>query len=81
MRKKLTALIVLAAMIVSIIPAVSAADSNIRVIFEDVTVANAATSSGEAKVKVSVEGADGNVSIAQLCMGFEGMTYKSIDFI
>jgi len=61
---------------------VSAAQDNIEIILTDVTKDNENTLLGEAKIKVSVKGAGGNVSLIQTAMEFDGdLKYKSIDFI
>ena len=54
----------------------------ITVHFEDITATDSTTLSGEAKVKVSVQGADGNVSIAQTALNFDGdLKYKSVQYL
>ena len=59
---------------------VFAAD-NIEIIFEDVTDTDPAIQQGEAKIKVSVRGADGDVSIAQVAFSFTGdLKYKGVEF-
>ena len=81
--KKLGALILTVAVIMAsqIITPVSAA-GNIEIIFTDVTETDLTTLSGEAKIKVSVKGAAGNVSIAQTSLNFTGnLKYKSIQFL
>ena len=63
------------------IPASAAAD-NIEIILTDVTHDDQTTLLGEAKIKVSVKGAGGNVTAAQTALKFEGkLKYKSIDFM
>lgn len=62
--------------------AVYAAADNIEVIFTDVTSTDQTTLAGEAKIKVSVKGAGGDVTIAQMALIFNGdLKYKSIEFL
>ncbi len=66
----------------SSMPAFADGAKQITVRFEDVTATDATTLSGEAKVKVSVQGADGNVSIAQTALSFNGdLKYKSVSYL
>lgn len=59
---------------------VFAAD-NIEIVFEDVTETDPAIQQGEAKIKVSVRGADGDVSIAQVAVSFAGdLRYKGVEY-
>lgn len=61
---------------------VAAASENIEIILSDVTGDNESTLKGEAKIKVSVKGAAGNVSAVQTALRFDGkLQYKSIDFL
>lgn len=54
----------------------------IKIEFEDITATDSTTLSGEAKVKVSVQGADGKVSIAQTALDFDGdLKYKSVTYL
>ena len=74
------ALSVCAAFSAWIMPVLGA--ENIDVIFTDVTDTDLTTLSGEAKIMVSVSGAQGNASIAQMALGFTGdLEYKSIQFL
>lgn len=58
------------------------AADQITVTFTDITATDLTTLSGEAKILVSVSGAKGQVSIAQLAMTFTGdLQYKSIQFL
>ena len=60
---------------------VSAAD-NIEIVLTDVTQDDQTTLLGEAKIKVSVKGAGGNVTATQVALEFDGdLKYKSIDFL
>lgn len=79
--KRVVAALCTAFMIVASV-AVSAAESNIELVFEDVTSSDASTMSGEAKIKVSIKGAEGNIKIAQLGLIFDGdLKYSSIDML
>lgn len=79
--KRVIAALCTAFMIVASV-AVSAAESNIELVFEDVTSSDASTMSGEAKIKVSIKGAEGNIKIAQLGLIFDGdLKYSSIDML
>lgn len=80
--KKLLAGILLGAVVAGSIPAAAAENGGVKVIFEDVTAGDTTTLAGEAKIKVSVEGMDGDVSIAQLDLDFSGdLAYKSITYL
>lgn len=58
------------------------AQDNIEFVFTDVTQSDTTTLKGEAKIKVSVKGAGGNLSIAQTSLNFSGeLKYKSIEFL
>lgn len=79
--KKLLAGALIGAVMSSVLPAV-AAEPEIEVIFTDVTASDVTTLAGEAKIKVSVKGAEGSVSIAQMDLAFDGeLRYKSIQFL
>jgi len=66
----------------SSIPVFADGAKQITVHFEDITATDSTTLSGEAKVKVSVQGADGNVSIAQTALNFDGdLKYKSVQYL
>lgn len=55
---------------------------SIELVFEDVTASDASTMSGDAKIKVSIKGAEGNINIAQLGFVFDGeLKYSSIDML
>ncbi|MBQ3573653.1 MAG: S-layer homology domain-containing protein, partial [Clostridia bacterium] len=61
---------------------VSAAADNIEIVLTDVTQDDQTTLLGEAKIKVSIKGAGGNVTAAQVALKFSGeLKYKSIDFL
>ena len=72
-RKKLVLLFVVAFMAMGIMSGITAfaAEDNIEVVFTDVTATDETTLLGEAKIKVSVKGAGGKVSIAQVALAFE----------
>lgn len=79
--KRVIAALCTAFMIVASV-VVSAAESNIELVFEDVTSSDASTMSGEAKIKVSIKGAEGSIKIAQLGLIFDGdLKYSSIDML
>lgn len=79
--KRVIAALCTAFMIVASV-AVSAAESNIELVFEDVTSSDASTMSGEAKIKVSIKGTEGSIKIAQLGLIFDGdLKYSSIDML
>ena len=66
----------------SSIPVMADGAENVEVIFTDVTGDDYTTLSGEAKIKVSVKGAGGNATIAQMALNFTGdLKYKSIQFM
>lgn len=59
-----------------------AAQESIEIIFTDVTGTLPGVDEGEAKIKVSVSGITGDVSMAQVAMEFSGdLKYKSTDFL
>ena len=81
---KLITLITAAAMAAALSAPVFAAEQSedIQIIFEDVTATDTSTLAGEAKIKVSVEGVTGDVSVAQLDLDFDGdLDYKSITYL
>ena len=84
-RKKIVLLFIAAFMMMGIMSGITAfaADDNIEIVFTDVTATDETTLLGEAKIKVSVKGAGGKVSIAQVALAFESdnMKYKSIEFL
>lgn len=64
----------------SCIQAVYASDNTMQIAFEDVT-GDAETLAGEAKIKVSIKGVDGNISASQMKFTFSGNgSYKSIAY-
>lgn len=67
-------------MIFSCIQVAYAADDTMQVAFEDVTD-SADTLAGEAKVKVSIKGVDGSLTLSQLKFNFSGSgSFKSIAY-
>lgn len=79
---KLGAFAMAACVALASVPAYAAENKPIRVKLADVTNSDLTTLSGEAKVLVSVEGAEGNATIAQMSLDFEGdLKYKSIRFL
>ncbi len=81
--KRLIALILVAAMAAAgMLPVIAEEQPGVRIVLEDVTATDTTTLAGEAKIKVSVEGVTGGVSVAQLNMAFEGdLQYKSITYL
>lgn len=78
---RLGAIAVAACLAFSQIPAFAVEDGKISVSFTDVT-SSASTLAGEAKVMISVEGAEGKATIAQMALDFEGdLKYKSTNFL
>lgn len=76
------ALAVALCLALSAMPVLAADNDKIEVILTDVTESEVTTLSGEAKIKVSVKGAQGNASIAQMALDFDGeLKYKSIQFL
>lgn len=81
-RAKILSTAIAACLAFSSMPAFADGTKQIKVTLTDVTATDATTLSGEAKVKVSVEGADGNVSIAQTALDFNGdLKYKSVNYL
>ncbi len=71
-----------ACLIFSAMPVFAAGAKNITIHFEDVTASDTDTLAGEAKVKVSVKGAAGNVSIVQTALDLDGdLKYKSVKYL
>lgn len=78
--KKVITLLVAVVMVFAALPVMAA--TSIEYIFEDVTADDTTTLMGEAKIKVSVKGAKGDVSAVQTAMKFTGdLEYKSIEFL
>lgn len=82
MKRKIISLLVALCVILPLPSLFASEIGKIQIIFEDVTETDTTTLLGEAKIRVSVKGAEGNVSIAQLALEFEGnLKYKSIQFL
>ena len=82
MKRQAISLLVAVCVFLSLSPAFASENGNIQIIFEDITETDTTTLLGEAKIKVSVKGVAGNVSIAQIALEFEGdLKYKSIQFL
>lgn len=65
----------------SSMPAFADGTKQIKVTLTNVTATDAATQYGEAKIKVSISGADGNISAVQNAFTFEGLDYKNVQFL
>ena len=79
--KKLLAGIITGAMLISALPAMAAENDKIEVTLTDVTATDTTTQYGEAKIKVSIAGASGNITAIQNSFAFDGMDYKSAQFL
>ena len=78
--KRILGIILSFMMIFSCIQVAYAADDTMQVAFEDVTD-SADTLAGEAKVKVSIKGVDGSLTLSQLKFNFSGSgSFKSIAY-
>lgn len=79
-RMKFLTLILSLLMIFSNIQFVSAADDDMQIVLEDVT-GSTDTLKGEAKVKVSVKGLSGNLTVAQLSFNFsDNAAFSSVSY-
>ena len=82
LRAKIGTLAIAACLAFSSMPVFADGAKQITVTFTDITATDATTLSGEAKVKVSVQGADGNVTISQTALDFDGdLKYKSVNYL
>ena len=80
--QKAGALAVAVCLAFSAMPVLAADADKIEVILTDVTETDLTTLSGEAKIKVSVKGAAGDISEANAAFTFSGdLDYKSVDFL
>ena len=79
-RARIGTLAIAACLAFSSMPAFAEGTKQIKVTLTDVTATDAATQYGEAKIKVSILGADGNVSAVQNAFTFEGLDYKNVQF-
>ena len=81
MRTKIGALAIAASLVLSSMPAFADESGKITVDFEDVTATDSTTQYGEAKIKVSISGANGNATVVQNAFTFDGLDYKSVRFL
>lgn len=64
------------------LPAFAADGDSVQVIFEDVSETDLTTISGEAKIKVTFKGAEGNLSMVNAAFTFDGdLNYIKTDFM
>lgn len=80
-RTKILSTAIAACLAFSSMPAFADGTKQIKVTLTDVTATDAATQYGEAKIKVSILGADGNISAVQNAFTFEGLDYKNVQFL
>lgn len=80
-RTKILSTAIAACLAFSSMPAFADGTKQIKVTLTDVTATDAATQYGEAKIKVSILGADGNISAVQNAFSFEGLDYKNVQFL
>lgn len=80
-RARIGTLAIAACLAFSSMPAFAEGTKQINVTLTDVTATDAATQYGEAKIKVSILGADGNISAVQNAFTFEGLDYKNVQFL
>lgn len=80
-RARIGTLAIAACLAFSSMPAFADGTKQIKVTLTDVTATDAATQYGEAKIKVSILGADGNISAVQNAFTFEGLDYKNVQFL
>lgn len=80
-RTKIGTLAIAACLAFSSMPAFADGTKQIKVTLTDVTATDSATQYGEAKIKVSISGADGNISAVQNAFTFEGLDYKNVQFL
>lgn len=80
-RAKIGTLAMAACLAFSSMPAFADGTKQIKVTLTDVTATDAATQYGEAKIKVSISGADGNIFAVQNAFTFEGLDYKNVQFL
>ena len=81
LRTKIEAFAAAACLAFSSMPAFADDAKQITVHFEDVTETDATTQYGEAKIKVSISGANGNTTVVQNAFTFEGLDYKAVRFL
>ena len=80
-RAKILSTAIAACLAFSSMPAFADGTKQIKVTLTNVTATDAATQYGEAKIKVSISGADGNISAVQNAFTFEGLDYKNVQFL
>lgn len=80
-RAKILSTAIAACLAFSSMPAFADGTKQIKVTLTDVTATDSATQYGEAKIKVSILGADGNISAVQNAFTFEGLDYKNVQFL
>lgn len=80
-RARIGTLAIAACLAFSSMPAFADGTKQIKVTLTDVTATDAATQYGEAKIKVSISGADGNIFAVQNAFTFEGLDYKNVQFL
>ena len=78
---RIGALAIAACLAFSSLPTLAAENDKIEVTLTDVTATNTTTQYGEAKIKVSIAGASGNITAIQNSFAFDGMDYKSAQFL
>ena len=81
MTAKIGSLALAACIAFSSLPVFADGEKQITVCFEDVTATDTATQYGEAKIKVSISGANGDTTVVQNAFTFDGMDYKSARFL
>ena len=80
-RARIGTIAIAACLAFSSMPAFADGTKQIKVTLTDVTATDAATQYGEAKIKVSISGADGNIFAVQNAFTFEGLDYKNVQFL
>lgn len=78
---RIGALAIAACLAFSSLPTLAAENDKIEVTLTDVTATDTTTQYGEAKIKVSIAGASGNITAIQNSFAFDGMDYKSAQFL
>ena len=78
---RIGALAIAACLAFSSLPTLAAENDKIEVTLTDITATDTTTQYGEAKIKVSITGASGNITAIQNSFAFDGMDYKSAQFL
>ena len=78
---RIGALAIAACLAFSSLPTLAAENDKIEVTLTDVPATDTTTQYGEAKIKVSIAGASGNITAIQNSFAFDGMNYKSAQFL